>query len=72
MADIDLTTMSVADLEALAFRVGDERSSRMCPEFLQGGPSCDRGREPHTEHGYSHYDVQGRRIRVTWTLEAGA
>lgn len=64
---MDLGSMTDAELEALGDQVSDERVSRRCPEFLPGHQSCDRGRTPHDEHGYTAWRHNGRgKIRITW------
>lgn len=55
------------ELDDLSKRVLDEQLSRRCQEFLSGHQSCDKGREPHDEHGYTVWRHDGRgRVRVTW------
>jgi hypothetical protein len=64
---MDLSDMTEEDLEALQRKVSDEQSNRRCPEFLPGHQSCDKGRSPHDEHGYTMWHpMRPGRIRITW------
>lgn len=63
----DLESMTKAELEELDAQLTQERRSRECQDFLPGHRSCDRGSEPHDEHGYTTWHHDGRhQIRVTW------
>lgn len=64
---MDLSGMTEEELETLRREVSEEQLSRQCPEFLSGHQSCDKGRHPHDEHGYTTWrrDGQGQ-IRITW------
>ena len=73
MPVMDLSSMTEEELEALRSQVSEEQSKRRCPEFLSGHRSCDRGRDPHDEHGYTMWHHDGRRkIRVTWKDAEGS
>lgn len=63
----DLSQMTEAELETLREQVSREQISRQCGQFLSGQRACDRGREPHNEHGYTMYDQHGEQVRVTWS-----
>lgn len=66
MTNEDLKASTDAELETLESRIREELYSRKCPEFMPGHQSCDMGQKPHVDHGYSHYNPAGRKVRVTW------
>lgn len=63
----DPVSMTDEELGALGNLIREEQLARECPEFLPGHRACDRGRDPHDEHGYTMWRPDGRgKMRITW------